>query len=76
MGAIKRPISRARRRNTKSRQKQWSDLNYYFPELQLSHINKGSAVLTLVMCSLRSSMKLRKFSSDDATQHHTDVQGA
>jgi hypothetical protein len=34
---------------TKSRQKQWSDHNYFFTELELSPINKGSVVLTLVI---------------------------
>ena len=40
---------------TNPRQKQWSDHDYFFPQLQLSHINKGSAVLTLDI-SKRSPM--------------------
>jgi hypothetical protein len=50
--AINKPILSRRSAHTNSRQKQWSDHNYFFPSLQLSHINEGSVVLTLVMRSL------------------------
>jgi hypothetical protein len=36
-------------RNTKPRQKQWSDHNYFFLQIQQSHINNGSVGVLLVM---------------------------
>jgi hypothetical protein len=37
------------------RQKQWSDHNYFFPELELSTTNKGSAVVAAPILKVKSS---------------------
>lgn len=47
--AIKRLIFPRRSAHTNTRQKALSDHNYLFPQLQLSHINKGSVGVLLVM---------------------------
>jgi hypothetical protein len=48
------------------RQKQWSDNNYLFPELYLSHVNKGNVGVAAGMC--RQSSILIAFCSTKERQ--------
>jgi hypothetical protein len=48
------------------RQKQWSDDNYLFPELYLSHVNKGNVGVAAGMC--RQSSILIAFCSTKERQ--------